>query len=276
MTAICKIAFLLFVSTITLTAQNNSDNINLHYGNDRQQNLDLFLPESYNTETPVLIMLHGGAWSLGGKEYTDKTSKDLRDRGIIVANVDYRYVSETINATHLLQDIDDAVSYLQSISKEKGFNANKISIAGVSAGAHLALLYGYNTTKRNITSISALCAPSKFDDPSVYAHIQKLGLVKIISLLADDVYSANNKGKKISDISPYNKVSNVPTLLVHGTNDDLVDYQQSVDLYNKLQNNKIKSKLVTMQGDGHDVGMNQPESEKKVLDEIYNWIKIHK
>ncbi|MCO6149380.1 alpha/beta hydrolase [Flavobacterium sp. NRK1] len=268
------ISLLFFFIAFNLQAQHQEDILNLAYGKNNQQTLDLFLPKTYTTSTPVLVMLHGGAWSLGGKEYTHKTSKDLRDRGFIVANVDYRYVGEAVHATDLLEDIDNAVIYLQKMAAEKGFNTNQFNMAGISAGAHLALLYGY-TSGRNIKSISALCAPSKFDDIKTFEHIQKLGLIKTISFLANDNYTADNFISKFTDISPYQKVKQLPTLLVHGTKDELVDYQQSADLYKKLQEKNIKSKLVTMKGKGHDVGMNQPDSEAKVLDEITNWIKTY-
>jgi len=268
------IPLLFFFISSNLQAQHQEDLINLMYGKNKQQTLDLFLPKTYTTSTPVLVMLHGGAWSMGGKEYTDKTSKDLRDCGFIVANIDYRYVSETVHAKDLLHDIDSAVVYLQKIATEKGFNTGQFNIAGISAGAHLALLYAY-TSNRNIKSISALCAPSKFDDAKTFKHIEKLGLVKTISFLADDTYSANKLSSRFTDISPYQRVKQLPTLLIHGTKDDLVDYQQSADLYKKLQEKKIKSKLVTMDGKGHDVGMNQSDSEAKVLDAITNWIKTY-
>ena len=232
------IPLLFFFIASNLQAQHQEDLINLMYGKNKQQTFDLFLPKTYTTSTPVLVMLHGGAWSMGGKEYTDKTSKDLRNRGFIVANIDYRYVSETVHAKDLLQDIDSAVVYLQEIAAEKGFNTGQFNIAGISAGAHLALLYAY-TSNRNIKSISALCAPSKFDDAKTFKHIEKLGLVKTISFLADDTYSANKLSSRFTDISPYQKVKQLPTLLIHGTKDDLVDYQQSADLYKKLQEKKI-------------------------------------
>lgn len=272
-----KALHILFVllSAVSLKAQKSADMLNLQYGKDKQQTLDLFLPETYNKTTPVLIMLHGGAWSLGGKEYTDKTSKDLRNKGFIVANVDYRYVSESLNYKDLLNDIDNAVTYVSENGKKMNFSTEGYHLAGISAGAHLSLLYSYTTTQ-NIKSVSALCAPSKFDDTKTFHHIQKLGLVQIISYLADATYSAETAmNSKFTDISPFAKVKQLPTLLVHGTNDDLVDHQQSVDLYNQLQKKKIKSKLVTMEGKRHDVGMNQPDSEAKVLDEITNWIKAN-
>jgi len=275
MKAFHYILLLLLTSTVS-EAQNTSDMLNLPYGVEKQQTLDLFLPETYNKETSVLIMLHGGAWSIGGKEYTDKTSKDLRERGFIVANVDYRYVSESVNYKDLLKDIDDAFNYVSDYGKKMNFSTGGYHLAGISAGAHLALLYGYTTT-RNVKSVSALCAPSKFDDSKTFAHIQKLGLVKIISQLADANYTAATANTtEFAAISPFTMIKSLPTLLVHGTKDDLVDYQQSVNLYNQLQKKKVKSRLITMEGKGHDVGMNQPDSEQKVLTEITNWINENK
>jgi acetyl esterase/lipase len=269
------IAGLLVLTTAEASCQQVKDLPNLKYGENPQNTLDLFLPEWYTVKTPVIIMLHGGGWMMGGKDYTDKRAKDLRARGFIVANVDYRYVSASVHCNDLLKDIDNAVAYVEATAKKMNFSSSGYHLAGISAGAHLALLYGY-TTKRDIRSISALCAPSKFDDAETFAHLQKLNLVKNVELLADDTYPATGKiSAKFTAISPYAFIKPIPTLLAHGTKDELVNYQQSVNLYEQLQQKNIKSKLLTMEGKGHDVGMNEPESEKLVYNEITNWVTTY-
>lgn len=267
------IVLFLFVSIAF--GQDKSQDIPLQYGTDKQQNLNLYLPSTIDTKTPVLILLHGGAWMMGGNEYTVKHAKDLRDKGLIVANVDYRYVSNKIHAADLLHDIDLAINYISTISKNYGYANDGYHIIGVSAGAHLALLYGYTTVK-NIKSITALCAPSRLDSEEMLQLIQKNGLLLNIELLANAKYPGQGKpDKAFTAISPYSQIENIPTLLIHGTNDPLVPYQQSVDLLGLLQQKKVDSKLITMQGKGHDVGMNQPDSEKTVLDAIEDWIRNH-
>jgi len=200
------------------------DLYHLKYADAQQNTLDLFLPKAYTNATPVIILLHGGAWMTGGNEYTDKTAKDLRDRGFVVANVDYRYVSDLVHCQDLLVDVDKAVGYMQKVSKDYHFKAAGYHMAGISAGAHLALLYGY-ITARSIKSISALCPPTQLDDPGRLAELQKNNLVKNIELLANCVYVPGKRmNSKFTDVSPYAHIKQVPTLLFHGTKDELVPY----------------------------------------------------
>jgi len=256
----------------TKTAQTSKDLMHLQYATAKQNTLDLFLPKTYTEKTPVIILIHGGAWMMGGNEYTDKTAKDLRDRGFIVANIDYRYVSETVHGKDLLMDIDKAVTFVQKQAKDYHFATTGYNMSGISAGAHLALLYGYTTTK-NIKSIAVLCAPTQLDDPKRLAELQQHDLVKNVELLADATYILGKQpNSKFTNVSPYAHIKQIPTLLFHGDKDDLVPYAQSAFMYESLQAKGVPSKLVTMTGKGHDCGMNQPDSEKQVLDEITNWV----
>ncbi|AWH85797.1 hypothetical protein HYN59_12060 [Flavobacterium album] len=265
------IAFIAF--TINCPAQQ--DFINLAYGTDKQQTLDLFLPKNITATTPVVIMIHGGAWMMGGKEYTDKRAKDLRDRGFVVANIDYRYVSETVHCKQLLEDVDNAVAYIQKEGPKYNYNTKQVHMAGISAGAHLALLYGY-TTSRNVKSINAICPPTRFDDKGTLEYLEKTQLTKNVELLADAKYTDSlMQDKKFTDVSPYAHIKAIPTLLIHGDSDKLVPYSNSKFLYGLLQIKKIESKLITMKGKDHDAGLNDPVTEKQAYDALTGWINSH-
>jgi len=242
------------------------------YGKLPQNTLDLYLPKSITQKTPVVIMLHGGAWMMGGNEYTVKTARDLRDRGCVVANVDYRYVNDSVHCKDLLDDINKAVLFMKKASKVYHFKNSGYHMSGISAGAHLALLYGY-TSKENIKSIAVLCAPTRLDDNAELEFIKNNGLIHNIELLADAKYISGQKpNQNFTAVSPYANIKPIPTLLFHGDKDDLVPYRVAPFMLQRLQAQKIPSQLVTMKGKGHDCGMNQPDSEKVVLDGIINWI----
>lgn len=262
----------LFLSNVS-EVFSQKDLMQQQYGKFPQNTLDLYLPKAITSKTPVMIMLHGGAWMMGGNEYTAKTARDLRDRGFVVANVDYRYVNDSVHSKELLNDIDKAVSFIKENSKTYGFKSYGYHMSGISAGAHLALLYGY-TTKQDIKSISVLCAPTRLDDISEIEFIKSNGLLHNIELLADSKYiPGENPDQKFTDISPYAHIKPIPTMLFHGDKDDLVPYRVGIFMYGKLQAAKVKSKFITMAGKGHDCGMNQPDSEKLVLDGIEEWVK---
>jgi acetyl esterase/lipase len=265
------------LSAIMLTAVSafaQKEVYHIKYGTETQQRLDLFLPANISTKTPVIIMLHGGAWSMGGNEYTDKHARDMRNRGFVVANVDYRYINDNLHAADLLTDIDNAVGWVEKHAKEYGYKAKGYNLVGISAGAHLSLLYGY-TTKRTIKSITAMCAPSIFDAETFLPGLYKQGRIDIAEKLAGAKYNPT-PGADVSvfkKVSPYYNIKNIPTQLIHGDKDELVDYHLSVRLDEKLKEMKVPENLIIRPGKGHDVGMNSPDNEQANLEAIDKWIK---
>lgn len=264
---------LLFVLSNCTQAFSQKDLMLQRYGKFPQNTLDLYLPKAITSKTPVIIMLHGGAWMMGGNEYTAKTARDLRDRGFVVANVDYRYVNDSVHCKDLLNDIDKAVTFMKKVSATHHFKNSGYHMSGISAGAHLALLYGYKH-KDNIKSIAVLCAPTRLDNPAEIEFVKNMGLLHNIELLADAKYIPGKElDKRFTEVSPYANIDLIPTLLFHGDKDQLVPYRVAPFMLEKLQVSKVQSKLITMEGKNHDCGMNQPDSEKVVLDGISNWVR---
>ena len=272
-----KILFVLLSSLLLfqIGACNSGpiDLVHLQYGPEKQNTLDLYLPSNHSESTPVIILIHGGAWIMGGNEYTDKTAKDLRNRGFIVANVDYRYVSSTVHGKDLLGDIDKAVTFIQENSAKYNYRHDGFNMAGISAGAHLALLYGY-TSGKTIKSITSLCGPTRLDDVEMLTALENTDLLNSVELLVNAHFTPGTKlPASFTDMSPYAHVKAIPTLLFHGDKDDIVPDAQSKFLYEELTRKRLIAKFIPMPGKGHDCGMNEPDSEKQVLDEIENWVK---
>lgn len=243
------------------------------YGKSSQQVLDLYIPEGNLKDVPVIILLHGGAWTMGGLEYSSKHAQDICNQGFVVANVDYRYVTDIISAKDLLSDIESAITYVSDISNKYGYAKNGYHIAGISAGAHLALLYGY--TKKNVKSITAMCAPSRLDSPEALEFLKKTGLLSVIEKLAGTKFNTNGSNPAFTAISPFSNISNVPTLLIHGDADYLVDISQSRNLYSELKSKGVETKLIIREGKGHDVGMNSPDTESQNIKDITEWVLQH-
>lgn len=264
------ISFFLLIPFFVFSQAN--DVIRLVYGESNQHVIDLYLPNEKIAEAPVVIMLHGGAWSIGGLEYSAKHSHDLRNLGLVVANVDYRYVTDKISAKDLLEDINKAIIFISKSAQKYGYAKSGYHIVGISAGGHLALLYGYSNP---IKSITALCAPSRLDNPEVFDFMKNKEHLRILEMLAGTKFEEKGTNDAFVKISPFQNISNVPTLLIHGDADTLVNVKLSQDLYSELQLKKVESKLIIKEGKGHDVGMNSPDSETQNIVDIFNWIKQH-
>jgi hypothetical protein len=79
---------------------NNEQKIyNLKYGEHQRQKMDIFLPSDYPENSPVVLLIHGGAWTLGKKEHMIQIQKMLFKNNIPSINMNYRLVSKSKKIT---------------------------------------------------------------------------------------------------------------------------------------------------------------------------------
>lgn len=93
---------------------------------------------------PAVLHMHGGGYVLGSPELNDNGNRAMTlALGVVVVSVDYRLAPET-PWPGPLQDCYAVLSWLAAGAAELGIDANRIAIAGESAGgghaAALALL----------------------------------------------------------------------------------------------------------------------------------------
>lgn len=256
--------------TSVLPAQKLMD---LSYGSFTSSKMDVFLPAGRNKHTPFVIILHGGAWTLGHRDWGMRTQDSLAAHGIASANIDYRYADDsTTHYKDLLKDIDSVIIYCQAHADEWHTRNTNFIMNGESAGAHLALLYGY-TTSNSIAAIIAECAPTNVADTSLLNYFSKdANAIRAISKMVGAQYIPSQvPGAAFFDASPVYHVKNIPTLFFHGTGDLTVPYTQALQLEAALKSKGYTHQFVSMPGAGHDVGFNTPEGRMKIYNEIILW-----
>jgi acetyl esterase/lipase len=126
----------LFLATF-LPAETVTRAISFARVDDTELKLDLYRPEG--PPAGVIVWVHGGAWRGGSRESVDV--KNLTTFGWAIASVDYR-LSTQARFPAQVHDIKAAIRYLRTHATELGLPADRIFIAGSSAGAHLAALVG--------------------------------------------------------------------------------------------------------------------------------------
>ena len=102
------------------------------------QKLDIYLPKE-NKEAQLVVWIHGGAWRAGDKAKVPILA--LLDKGYAIASVNYR-LSPVAKFPAQIHDLKAAVRYLRANQNRYGYSAQKIIVAGASAGGHLAALLG--------------------------------------------------------------------------------------------------------------------------------------
>lgn len=244
------------------------------YGRHERNRMDVCLPPARTPNTPFVILIHGGAWTMAGKEFVKDFKDSLFENGIAVASINHRYADDqNTHYPEMLADVEQALSYCAAHAKAWNTRSDGFSMAGVSSGGHLALLYAY-TTPRKISRIAEFCGPVNFTEPELLNYTVEVGLIEVIEKMTGKKYRSDKPlSEEYFKASPVKIVQDIPTLIIHGTADPVVPYNQSEQLYTALQQQGIKSKLIAVPGAGHDLNMKDPANRKLIYGETVKWLK---
>jgi len=113
--------------------------VEIAYGADPRQRLD-FTPAA-RPNAPLVVFIHGGAWSMGDMAMAGHMAVHFHDKGDAFASLDYRLVPEA-NPQQQAEDVAAALARLLADAPRLGIDRARVMIIGHSAGAHLAALVG--------------------------------------------------------------------------------------------------------------------------------------
>jgi len=130
--------------------------------------LNLYYPKDYDgsRKLKTVIDIHGGGWLYGTVDLSERYLGWIASQGYAVMGMNYRLLRET-DLKGLVQDIYDAIGWLERFGPDRGFDLDNVLLTGDSAGGHLTNLvacienskklrkaYG---VKRSGLNIKALC-----------------------------------------------------------------------------------------------------------------------
>ncbi len=115
---------------------------NIFYGSNRDwQKLDVYRPAGSGSRLlPVIVSVHGGAWTYGDKERYQFYCMNLAQRGFAVVNFTYRLMPE-FKFPAQLEDTNLVFAWILENAEKYGFDVKNIFALGDSAGGHLLCLY---------------------------------------------------------------------------------------------------------------------------------------
>ncbi|WP_346984697.1 alpha/beta hydrolase [Chryseobacterium sp. POE27] len=265
----CNTKFRVWVGT------NNAQKIyNLKYGEDKRQKMDIFLPSDYPENSPVVLIVHGGAWKYGRKEHMIQIQKMLFSHNIPSINMNYRLVSKSKKVTYReqLEDIDTVIRKFNELAEKAELQPDNYILLGESAGGHLTLLYGYQHPEQ-IKKIIAMSAPTDFYSPeylnSFYSKYSSPTIQKVVGTK----FHRKNLSEEFREASPISNVSSVPTLIFQGNQDFLVNQKQGLALDSVLTAQNIPHKFVFMNNTGHAPRFfNKKKRDSIIYPNILEWI----
>ncbi len=245
----------------------SSTQLNVSYGTDPLQKMDIYLPEGRSVATTkVIIMVHGGGWSEGDKidftPYVDSLKKRLP--GYAIFNINYRLA---VSGTNLFptQELDVKAAFEFIYNKRADYKiSDKFVALGASAGGHLALQQSYkNNSVVKVKAVVDFFGPTELYSMYTYP-INPLIPLQLIAVIGGNPAT---KAQAYHDGSPYNYVTAQcpPTIILQGGADIVVDYTQSVILRDKLITSGVTNQYVFYPSENHGwTGANLTDSFDKI------------
>lgn len=253
---------------------------------------------------PALIWIHGGA--LIGGHRCNIANEQLGlylNAGYSVVSIDYRLAPET-KLAGIVSDLRQAFRWVARDGPERlGIDPGRIAVVGHSAGGYLTLMsgfavkprpralvsfYGYGDITeawyskpdpfyckqapvtrqdayRAVGSRAISTPPDSSPRHLFYLYLRQRGLWPKVVVGHDPL----SEPEAFDRFCPVRNVtaSYPPTLLLHGTKDTDVPYQQSLNMSLELARIGVEHELITVPGGGH--GFDSPGLSDPVVAEVF-------
>ena len=251
------------------------------------QKLDIYLPDDGVGPFPVIFFIHGGAfWGGERRDFQIAYVIDGIRRGYAVVSVDHRRSSEAVFPA-ALYDVKAAVRFLRANAATYLLDAERICAVGASAGGYFAAMLA---TSGGIPAL---------EDPAMGNLEQDSGVQAAIGLFG--VYDAVMQSQFTEDAEPtpgmpklpnfmdrfmglncrehaelmrlvwpgsYVRPDCPPMLIQAGTADEVVPYQNSVDLAAHINSVCGSGRAIfeSFEGCAHgDARFGSPENEERMF-----------
>jgi acetyl esterase/lipase len=228
----------------------------------------------YDVEVPTepngkgIIFVVSGGWH-SGKENLEisrpfwevlltegYTIFELYHPGMPTYKIPDAYDGAKQGLAHILENADDF-----------GVSTDQFGLFGISSGGHLALMLGMDAARglsleNSIGAVVTIMAPAEITFEEFNGNVYGASPVDFDLKLAPELSPVNF-------ISP----SNSPTLLIHGTEDEAVSFENhSARLHDLLTEAGVETKLVSISA-GHQIF---PDSEMRIThNAMIQWFGEH-
>lgn len=255
---------------------------------------------------PCAIWIHGGGLIFNSRIASPKPGliEALLRRGFVVVSIDHRLAPET-KLPDIVDDVHHAWDWLRAHGPSRlGIDAGRMTMLGGSSGAYLSLIGGY-TFDPPPQAIASLWG---FGDITAAWEAEPSAYYRTLELASEDKARASvgrapvsepaadterdwfylwcrQQGRWLIEVTghdvpgdaawfaPYLPVRNIgsgypPTMLVHGTADNDVPFEESSRLARRLAMYGVRHEFVSLEGVGHGFARATPELIAKTEDAV--------
>jgi acetyl esterase/lipase len=214
---------------------------NIPYGEDKLQQLDIYLPEQGDGPFPVIINVHGGGFVTCDKhDFHLYPTMFALQQGFAVVAINYR-LSPAVQYPEHYYDLKRAILWVAQNGSKKKLDGNNIFLWGTSAGGNLVLQAGCKAgipvpedlraaNAIRINGIAAMCPAIDLTHLANTGTIFERILVRwMFRNLKKQIFGSNKvaeEAAKQSNPTTYINGGIAPTYLQQGTRDPAVPFHQ--------------------------------------------------
>lgn len=203
------------------------------------------------------ILVHGGGWVRGDRRVeVAPLFQPLTDAGIAWFSISYRLATNPLQFGDAVADVEAAVRFIKSHSAEYRIDPARIALVGESAGGHLASMAALRARDLGLQGVVAIYAPT---DLVSLANDSKL----IPEPLRAGLDGTPWKGLILDRLAKLSPIEHVyegmpPFLLIHGAADQLVPFEQSSRMCERVKSVGAQCEVFAVPGAGHGIRWWEP------------------
>jgi acetyl esterase/lipase len=207
---------------------------------------------SAEAERPAIVFFFGGGWVQGNPKHFARQAKYLASRGMVALCANYRVKSRNgTSPSAAVEDAKAAIRWTRANADRLGIDPDRIAAAGGSAGGHLAAatatVPGFEPDPATLVAVK----------PGKAAVSAKPNALLIFNGALDlGTIPESAKQRFAADpirLSPIDHLSQSlpPTIIFHGTKDEIVPHQQAVRFHKRMRELGNRCELHSYEGAGH-------------------------
>jgi len=236
------------------------------------------VPKEKRNGTAVIICPGGGYAVLAAGHEGADVAKAFNEVGVTAFVLRYRLPKDECmdkKAFVPLMDAQQAIWFVRTHARQYGINEHRIGIMGFSAGGHLASTAGthFNPVRRELAGVNLrpdfmllIYAVISFNDSIGHIGSRDNLIGKSPDKNLEHLFSNETQ------ITPQTP----PTFLVHASDDDAVNPENSIRFYQTLLKNKVQAELHLYEHGGHGFGLHIPGTKEEWFISCINWMKLNK
>jgi acetyl esterase/lipase len=244
-----------------LVAEDVDAILDVPYGEDELQRLDIYLPKKATRPAPrpAVLWIHGGGWTEGDKRQGPNSisilSGLLVERGFVAISCNYRLRPKNLHPAQI-DDVQRAVRFIRASAAKYQVDPERIGAVGISAGGHLACILAARETRARANDRLDAYSSRVEAAVSLNGPTDLRASAESTPVLTDVVRRlTEGDNERMADASPIAFVdkNNAPILFIVGDKDPLIPNSHATRMAEQMRQSGVSAEVLLLPGAGHAI-----------------------